>query len=86
MVPDEFVDCRLKTLTVRFVHTEPASIFALFTWEQTNLAELYLFQWLFHLPMRRARPRIFLPLSKLKCSPQKINSREIRLHLTISSN
>ena len=85
MVPDEFVD-RLKTLTGHFVHTEPASIFALFTWEQTNLAELYLFQWLFHLPMRRARPRIFLPLSKLKCSPQKINFRKIRLHLTISSN
>ena len=42
MVPDGFVD-RLKTLTAHFVHTEPASIFALFTWEQTNLAELYLF-------------------------------------------
>ena len=28
---------------------------------------------------------IFLSLSKLECGPQKINSREIRLHLTFSA-
>ena len=32
------------------------------------------------------RRRIFPHLSKLECSPQEINSREIRLHLTFSAN
>ena len=32
------------------------------------------------------RRRIFHHLSKLECSPQEINSREIRLHLTFSAN
>ena len=30
------------------------------------------------------RRRIFLSLSKLECGPQEINSREIRVHLTIN--
>ena len=29
----------------------------------------------------KKRERILLPLSKLECGPQEINSREIRLHL-----
>ena len=32
------------------------------------------------------RRRIFPHLSKLECSPQEINSREIRLHLAFSAN
>ena len=32
------------------------------------------------------RRRIFPHLFKLECSPQEINSREIRLHLTFSAN
>ena len=32
------------------------------------------------------RRRIFLALSKLKCGPQEINSREICLHLRFSGN
>ena len=32
------------------------------------------------------RQRIILSLSELKCGPQEINSREIRLHLTFLVN
>ena len=32
------------------------------------------------------RRRIFLSLSKLKCGPHEINSREIRLHFTFQAN
>ena len=32
------------------------------------------------------RRRIFLSLSKLKCGPHEINSREIRLHFTFQVN
>ena len=31
------------------------------------------------------RRRIFLSLSKLKCGPHEINSREIRLHFTFQA-